>query len=191
MMKKMRLVVVAGALIVVLCIALWVLYKPVRIFFPSLNGVECIHDNICIDQPAEFSEAESLYYQGVDYVRQNISDFKNEPKYIFCKSQQCLEKFGFKMASAQNIGTIGTVVGPKGWKKHIINHEMIHHIQYEKLGMVKFLSLPTWFVEGMAYSLSQDPRETLLEPWQTYKVKFNEWLCTIEVENLWEEAKKL
>ena len=32
-----------------------------------------------------------------------------------------------------------------------------------------------WLSEGMAYSLSDDPREQLSEPFQTHRTKFNDW----------------
>ena len=68
---------------------------------------------------------------------------------------------------------------------------MIHHIQNEKLGSIKFVLMPAWFTEGIAYSFSQDPREVLAEPWETYRHSFNEWYTAIDPEELWEEAEKL
>ena len=34
---------------------------------------------------------------------------------------------------------------------------------------------PVWFREGMAYSLSEDPRRPLTEPVQEYRSRFEDW----------------
>lgn len=181
--------------LIIACISLsilsWFLYKPVRIFLPELAGVICINEQLCIENLNTAEQAQKLYRQAQAYVETNIIPFKQMPTFIFCATQSCFENFGFKKASAQSVGTIATVVGPNGWKQYIIEHEMIHHIQNEQLGSVKFISMPQWFVEGMAYSLSQDPRETLSEPWQSHKHTFEEWYRSIPNSELWNEAKKL
>jgi hypothetical protein len=169
----------------------WVLYKPVRVFLPELAGVKCPEKKICIEDIGGLENAKSLYQKAKTYVEENISTFEQLPRYIFCETQSCFEKFGFHKASAQSMGTVATVVGPNGWKLYIIEHEMIHHIQNEKLGSLKVVSMPTWFVEGMAYSFSQDPRESLEEPWESHRKAFNEWYATIAADNFWKEAEKL
>ena len=171
--------------------AVWFFYKPVRVFFPELAGVICAQENICIEDLDKLEVAQTLYMSSLNDVQVTVSSFKAPPKFIFCETQSCFEGFGFHKASAQSVGTVATVVGPKGWKKHIVRHEMIHHIQNEQLGSIKFMSMPAWFNEGMAYSLSQDPRETLSEPWESYRKAFNEWYEKIDPDHLWEEAEKL
>jgi hypothetical protein len=32
-----------------------------------------------------------------------------------------------------------------------------------------------WLIEGMAYSLSNDPRSELHEPFESYRQQFNNW----------------
>lgn len=50
---------------------------------------------------------------------------------------------------------------PRGWEPHFVRHEMIHHLQAERLSTLTLLLKPRWFVEGMACALSDDPREPL------------------------------
>jgi hypothetical protein len=69
---------------------------------------------------------------------------------------------------------------------------MIHHLQKERLGNLKgWLVTPNWFIEGMAYFLSEDPRPTLAEPWQQYRFQFDAWYKQVGKEHLWAEAGKL
>lgn len=188
---KLKLLIIFFAISLVIPIATWFLYKPVRVFFPELAGMKCVNKNICVENIQKLDVAENLYIKAENHVTSTLSTFKVPPKFIFCKTQKCFESFGFKKASAQGIGTVATVVGPNGWKSYIIEHEMIHHIQNEKLGSIKFASLPTWFVEGMAYSLSQDPRTNLSEPWESHRRTFKQWYKEINPASIWIEAAKL
>lgn len=51
--------------------------------------------------------------------------------------------------------------------------------------------MPDWFKDGMAYSLSEDPRARLPEPLQGYRLKFESWLQRVGAEHLWAEAERL
>jgi len=51
--------------------------------------------------------------------------------------------------------------------------------------------MPSWLMEGMAYSLSEDPRARLAEPWQRYRDEFNTWLSTVDRKNMWPAARGL
>ena len=68
---------------------------------------------------------------------------------------------------------------------------MIHHLQAERLGVLKQWRSPNWFKEGMAYSLSQDPRSDISELFQKYSLEFEKWYRSVGKENLWKEARKL
>lgn len=68
---------------------------------------------------------------------------------------------------------------------------MIHHIQAERLGAYKQWRSPDWFKEGMAYSLSQDPRRDLAEQFKQYRARFEAWYQSMGKERLWEEAKNI
>ena len=72
-----------------------------------------------------------------------------------------------------------------------MRYEMIHHLQAERLGVVRQWLLPDWFTEGMAYSLSEDPRPLVSEPRKGYRQKFERWYQSVGKERLWTEASKL
>jgi hypothetical protein len=73
-----------------------------------------------------------------------------------------------------------------------VRHEMIHHLQKERLGNLRcWLVTPEWFFEGMAYALSEDPRATLAEPWQQYRSRFLAWYQRVGKARLWAEASGL
>ena len=110
---------------------------------------------------------------------------------MFCASEGCYQSFGFKNASAESIGRFCIVVSPRAWKPYYIRHEMIHRLQAQQLGLFTMWREPQWFIEGIAYSLSEDPRPMIAEPFQQYRSQFETWYREVGKERLWAEARKL
>ncbi|MFK5914689.1 MAG: hypothetical protein QM484_09950 [Woeseiaceae bacterium] len=186
MYKKALLIIVALS-----PLASWALYKPMRVLSPELNGITCTKNNICIENTDRLSEATSLYNNALLFVNSSVENIKNKPRITFCSSEKCYNSFGFHApAKATTVGISGIVVSPRGWNEYFIRHEIIHHLQSEKLGVFNQLLSPIWFKEGMAYSLSEDTQQ-LLEPWESHKNKFNNWYSNINKDEIWTHAKKL
>lgn len=180
-------------LIGLLCIpiAAWAFIKPVRIVKPELSGLSCINGTLCTDDVSRFREAAELYDEALHFVDASVGAIENKPRVIFCNSDACFQAFGFKKQAGVTIGTFGIVISPRGWKPYYLRHEMIHHLQNEKLGMIKAWREPNWFNEGMAYSLSEDPRPKLSEPFEQYRSEFEDWYRLVGKERLWIEAGNL
>ena len=171
--------------------ASWAFYKPVRVLAPELNGVTCVGDVICMEDATRFEEASTLYAEAFAFVNATVDVMEQRPRAIFCSTQDCFQSFGFNRAAARTVGVSGIVIGPRGWKPRFMRHEMIHHLQAERLGVYEQWRSPEWFSEGMAYALSGDPRRSLSEPWQGYRSQFGAWFKLVGREGLWEEAAKL
>ncbi|MDE0520316.1 MAG: hypothetical protein OXH71_06495 [Candidatus Dadabacteria bacterium] len=113
------------------------LYKPIRVIVPELNGVSCIGEDICTDNPLRYEEAIALYEEAYEFVNSSVGIVEKKPRVIFCASQACFQSFGFSKAAAGTVDTSGIVIGPRGWKNYYIRHEMIHHLQAERLDVLK------------------------------------------------------
>ncbi len=173
-------------------IAAWAFFKPIRVLAPEWAGVSCITDVICIDDPSRFAVASSLYESERHVVEALIGPMERKPRVVFCSTDDCFQSFGFGRRSAATIGTVAIVISPRAWKSYYVRHEMIHHIQHERLGSLKaWMVSPEWFIEGMAYSLSEDPRSVLSEPWQHDCTQFEAWYRQVGKEHLWEAAARL
>ena len=172
-------------------LAAWALYKPTRVLAPEWAGVTCVSDHICLDDLAREAEAAALHDEADEFVTSRVGAIERKPRAIFCASEACFRSFGFDRAAAHTVGTLGIVVGPRGWKEYYLRHEMIHHLQAERLGMIRQWLLPDWFTEGMAYSLSGDPRPPLTEPRKGYREKFERWYRSVGKDQIWTEARKL
>jgi hypothetical protein len=169
----------------------WAVVRPVRVVLPELAGVTCISETICVDDRSQTERAQALYSEAVSFVNRDVSEVEGAPRVIFCATQACGDSFGLGARSAVTLGTVGTVVGPNAWKSYYVRHELIHYVQGKKLGVLSLLLKPSWFVEGMAYGLSQDPRSPLAEPFEGYRSTFIAWYKEVGKAQMWSAGAKL
>jgi hypothetical protein len=186
---KVRLLV----MLAVVPLLAWFLVKPVRVLAPQLAGVSCLSASVCIDDAARQHEAEGLYAEGMAFVQNSLGAIEGRPRIIFCASQACAVSFGLGARSAVTLATFGTVIGPGAWKPYYVRHELIHYLQAERLGTLSLLFKSAWFVEGMAYGLSQDPRAPLAEPWESHRKRFLAWHAALakQTQTVWQAAEGL
>ena len=170
----------------------WAAFKPIRVLAPELAGVQCTEANICIDDLTRLEQAQVLRDESVSFVESRIGKVAQVPRYIFCSSEECAKSFGFTSNAAYHVGTFGIVIGPRGWHPHFARHELIHHLQMENIGgLHALLFTPNWFIEGMAYSLSEDPRRPLPQPLEGWRSEFERWFPSVQSEDLWATARAL
>ena len=176
-------------LLVVVPVCAWFFVKPVRVLAPGLVAMACPTDTVCVDDPARYQVAAVLHADAVAFVSRTIAHLDKQPKVIFCSTDRCAQTFGLGARSAVTLGRWGTVIGPQAWLPYYVRHEMIHHLQAERIGVIQLLLEPSWWVEGMAYALSQDPRVPLAEPFQGYRSAFESWYGQRDRRSLWEKAR--
>ena len=170
---------------------IWFMVKPFRLVAPNLIGLQCVNNEICLDDPIRYDEARLLRENAISFINQSILPFDNPPRVVFCSTDECAVSFGLGKRSAVTLGTLGTIIGPRAWKDYYLRHEFIHQQQVQRLGIIHVLLMPEWFVEGMAYSLSKDPRIQLLEPWQSDRSKFNQQFSSMTTSEIWQHATNL
>jgi hypothetical protein len=189
-MKKVLLI--PTILILLAPVVTWAMYKPARVLAPNwVDSIICVDSTICIDDKSRYSEASKLYASALQFVDNTVGPFQKNPRVIFCTKKDCFQSFGFKRAASSTVSKFGIVVSPRGWRFHYLRHEMIHHRQAEELGALALLLYPQWFIEGMAYSLSEDPRQILSDSWQRYRTKFEAWYQNVSKDQFWADARKL
>jgi hypothetical protein len=172
-------------------VAAWLIVKPVRVIAPSVMDVSCLSASVCVDDATQSQKAVGLYMEALAFVSETVAPIKGTPRVIFCFTDKCADSFGLGARSAVTLGELGTVIGPRAWKPYYVRHELIHYLQAERLGVFNLFFKPSWFVEGMAYGLSQDPRVHLAEPFEDYRKQFLLWYASQTKQGLWEGAQKL
>ena len=188
-MKKLYILLI---LIIVIPITCWAGFKPIRVIAPEFSGVKCLTQLICVEDETQLAKVKQLYSKAMKQLENDIDNIQNKPRVVFCSTEKCFNYFGLYKQKAATLATFGIVLSPRAWENEYLVHELIHHLQHERLGLTKvWFSTPDWFMEGMAYSLSKDPRSELAEPWQGYRNKFDTWYATINKSEKWLSAKKL
>jgi len=163
----------------------WAFFKPIRVLAPQLVGQTC-EGAVCVDDPARLRDAQAIYRDALAFVDQSVGPIQSPPRAVFCSTAACSRRFGFTNNGAYTVGVSGIAISHRGWAPYFARHEMIHHLQNERLGVFgAWLGRPMWWREGMAYSLSLDERKLLPEPLQSYRSGFDQWLAKAGREKLW------
>jgi hypothetical protein len=163
------------AVLLLLPFSTFAFYKPIRILIPEAFGISCQEHNVCVEDPAQRDTAVALLDDSKRNLETKWGLVVGEPKIVFCSTEKCHQTFGLSRRAGFTLGTFGILIAPRGWKVHYVSHELVHYWQAENFGILTGLLGEPWLIEGMAYSLSDDPREKLHEPFETYRQKFNEW----------------
>ncbi|MBF5008214.1 hypothetical protein [Burkholderia pseudomultivorans] len=189
-MKRTHVALAVAGLLVALPIAAYAFVKPLRVVAPALlPGVSCPRADICTDDPAKLGAAQRLYDDGAARAAAAVGAFRQAPRVVFCSTRACADQFGLGERAALTLGNFGVVVAPRGWQTFFVAHELIHHRQAEVLGNVAVATKPRWLIEGMAYSLSGDPRHPLKEPFEAWRARFDAWHVTLGAQPLWDAAR--
>ncbi len=166
-------------------------YARPALLIEIIAPVSCDSSGVCTDDPARRDEAKRIYGDALAFVATAIAPLEKRPAMVFCSTLSCYNSFGGSAATARSVGGFCIVIGPHGWKPFYVRHELIHRLQWQSLGVIQMYREPEWFIEGMAYSLSGDPRPTLVEPWQSFRSQFAAWYGKVGKAQLWAEAAKL
>ena len=158
--------------------------RPAKVL-QEVGGLACKAQTVCTDEASRLEEASALYSSAIEFLASSVSPLQGRPLVVFCSTWQCYSFAGQDGSAAKTVGKFIIVVSPRGWTPYFLRHELIHRLQGEKLGVVGMYGKPEWFIEGMAYSLSQDPRPRLAEPFESDRAHFRAWYARVGKEGLW------
>ena len=176
-----------AALVAMLCCAAPLAYaiaRPAEVL-QSIAGFACANERVCAEDPSRLAEASALYQNAAEFLARSVAPLQRQPLAVFCSTPYCYSLTGESGSAAKTVGKFVIVISPRGWKPFFVRHEMIHRLQSDKLGVFGMYGKPEWFIEGMAYALSQDPREPLIEPFETDRARFRAWYSGVGKERLW------
>lgn len=184
-MKRSHILIAALAAHL-LPVAAWAMVKPLRVIAPELVGLTCTTDNICTDDLTRVAEARALLHSSSAAVGKELGPIRTLPKAVFCTTAQCSRKFGLGRSVAFSVGKFGVIFSHEAWQQFYVRHELIHHLQNERWGTLNsWLFKPSWLIEGMAYSRSNDPRQTLPEPLGSWRSQYQCWESQVGAKNIW------
>jgi len=172
--------------------AVWGMFKPIRVIAPQWNGVTCVSETLCLEDPSKKAEAMGIYEKSSEVVIDKLGAFDKNPRAIFCSTKTCFSSFGLNEPSvAATVGVSGVIISPQGWDTTKVSHEFIHHIQAEKFGVMQMFSKPEWLIEGMAYYLSGDDMDDVPTRYVEARDQFEAWFLENDAEILWWQLKNM
>ena len=190
-MKMMRnLMLVTGAMLVVAPAVAWATFKPVRILAPTWNGVACVA-RVCVDDPAQFPRAERLQLNAIAAVGRKLALLEQEPLTVFCSTRDCYQSFGGGMERGATILNWGVILPPESWVAHIVEHEYIHMLQAQQLGLFGRERTPAWFKEGLPFLVSEPPLHDLPDYARPLVTDYQAWEKQVGRANIWQAVKEI
>ncbi len=185
MKRNHALLLAATVLAASLPIAVWAVFRPIRIIAPQLNGVTCV-DAICVDSSATLPAAEQLHADAMSNVASKLRPLASPPRTVFCSTRACYESFG-GAGRGITVLDLGVVIPPDSWQTYIVEHEFIHMLQAQELGLRGRERTPLWFKEGMPFFVSAPPLFDLPDYAKPLVEQYAAWEARVGRDNVWVE----
>jgi hypothetical protein len=185
-MRMTRRSLLLAALVAALCAPAlaWAFFKPVRIFAPDFNGVRC-RERVCVDDPAQFDRATALQRAAVAAVGRKLVPLERAPLTVFCATNACYRSFGGGGERGATLFDWGVILPPQSWVAHIVEHEYIHMLQAQQLGLYGRQQTPDWFKEGMPFLVSAPPDFDLPDYARPLAAEYAAWEARVGRANVW------
>jgi hypothetical protein len=166
----------------------WAFFKPIRIVAPELNGVRCV-GAVCVEDVASLPLAKELHDDAMANVAAKLRPLSSAPRAVFCGSRQCYESFGGRGLGI-TVLNLGVVIAPEAWQIHIVEHELIHMLQAQELGLLGRERTPMWFKEGMPFFISQPPESDLPDYAKPWVSQYESWEQRVGRDHIWDEIRR-
>ena len=85
----------------------------------------------------------------------------------------------------------GVILPPESWVAHIVEHEYIHMLQAQQLGLFGREQTPAWFKEGQPFFVSSPPDHDLPEYARPLVAQYKAWEHRVGRSSVWEAAAAL
>jgi hypothetical protein len=168
----------------------WATFKPIRILAPELNSVRC-RDRVCVEDTTQFDRAAELQRNAVHQVGLKLIPLGRSPLTVFCSTRECYRSFGGGGERGATVFDWGVILPPESWVPHIVQHEYIHMLQAQQLGLLGRQRTPDWFKEGMAFFVSEPPDDDLPAYARLLAAQYAKWEQQVGRENVWKAAEDL
>ena len=163
---RVAVVGLAGLLVISLAGVAWAYPVLPVAACPACFGFERHADDLVVHRDADAAAVATLrrdIASGRTAVEATLGLAPRRALFVACPSEPCDRRLGGKGARATVYSTpLGSVVrlGPGGWDRTILTHELVHVAVHRHVGATRVLdgTLPAWFDEGIAVVVSRDER---------------------------------
>lgn len=168
----------------------WAAFKPVRILAAPLNGVACA-GRVCVEDARLLPRAEALQEDAMEQVARKLRPLERAPLTVFCSTRACYRSFGGGMERGATLFDWGVILPPESWLPHIVEHEYIHMLQAQELGLLGRQRTPEWFKEGMPFLVSQPPQHDLPMYARPLARRYQAWERRVGRGNVWQAVGRV
>jgi hypothetical protein len=168
--------------------AAWAFFKPIRIVAPQLNGLTCV-GSVCVESLSALPIAEQLHAKAMSNIATKLRPLKSPSLTVFCSTRACYQSFGGKGVGI-TVFNLGVVIAPEAWNLYIVEHELIHMLQAQELGLRGRERTPPWFKEGMPFFISAPPAFDLPDYAKPLVAEYQTWEQRVGRDNVWAEIRK-
>lgn len=129
---------------------------------PGCYGFSKGASRVCFDDGANETQA-AIALENLAAANRQVLEFypdrSTRPVWLFCLSEQCLDRFGRGPLALTYFGRF-VFVYPDGATATILTHETAHTELQNRAGITRSIEgvVPAWFDEGLAVYISRDPR---------------------------------
>lgn len=170
-------------------IAVWAFFKPIRILAPQFNGLTCA-GAVCVEDLATLPAARQLHAQAMANIAEKLVPLDAPPLAVFCSTPACYRSFGGGTERGAAIFNLGIIIPPTSWQIYIVEHEFIHMLQAQELGLLGRQRTPPWFKEGMPFLVSAPPAFDLPDYAKPLADEYHSWEQRVGRENVWSQIRK-
>lgn len=136
--------------------------RNLTLYFPaSLSGLDTVSADVQVEHgssPQQRSQVQHLRDDAHTRLAAAVGTVQAHPIHVFCFTDGCYQRFGGGTPRAKSFGDHYTLIGPAGLTTGYVAHEWWHAELYRRLSWRQLRGVPTWFDEGVAVWVSDDPR---------------------------------
>lgn len=137
--------------------------RDVKTIEPTWFGFVEIANNVYVDKEMPAAQRTEVL-KTVSAAKSRVSKFfgglEGQPKILACSTENCfVRSIGGSSPKGQAYGSSALMLSPRGLDVVIISHELTHIELHSRVGVFRsWRSIPSWFDEGLAVLVSEDPR---------------------------------
>lgn len=137
--------------------------RAIKLLAPTWFGMQRIANHVYVDKATtapQRDEILTIVSQAHDRVGRYYGAINCQPNLFFCSTEKSFQSFGGSRQTGATFWTAASLFSPRGQSSAIVAHEWSHAELHTRIGFWNWLGVPQWFDEGLAVTVSEEPRHS-------------------------------
>ncbi len=136
--------------------------RSTKLYAPTWFGFSAISNGVYVDNQMSPGQRQE-FLNTLSVAKERVSTFfgaiEGSPRVFACSSEKCYIEHGGGAEKGRAYGESMLLLSPRGLNTVIESHELTHIELHHRVGAFRsWRSIPSWFDEGLAVLVSDDPR---------------------------------